>query len=164
MIFRLSCNGPPPRGGQVSPSCVQEMMANSVLADALGSDAAPEPEKKNPVEDIFAIEVADGVAALDIFSIPADETSSAPPASASAAGAKSPPGEDPPAASVAAGTAAAAKVLEDKAATPAAPATQRSAGGDNQRGRKSQAAKQLAASAALHNPLGTTRSLEHSSK
>jgi len=139
------------------------MMANSVLAAALGSDAAPSPEEKNPVEDMLVIEVADGVAALDIFSIPADETSSAPPASASATGAKTPPGEDPPASSVAAGTAAAAKVLAHKAATPAAPATQRSAGGDNQRGRKSQAAKQLAASEALHNPLGTTRRCEHGS-
>jgi len=124
----------------------------------------PKPAKTKPVTDNLVVEVDDGVAALDLPSIPADAMSSASPAPASGAGANSPPGEDPPAASVAADTTAAATALVDKAATPAAPATQRSGGGDNQRGRKSQATKQLAASASLNKPLETTRGLEHSSE
>jgi len=143
---------------------MQKMMANAGLAAAPGSAASPEPAKAKSVEDFLVVEVDDGVAALDVSSIPADATSSAPPAPASAAGANSPPGEDPPAASVDADATAAATALADKAATPAAPPIQPSGGGDNQRGRKSQAAKQLAASAALNNPLETTRGLEHSSQ
>jgi len=140
------------------------MMAFAGLAAASGLAAFPEPEKTKPVEDILFIEVEDGVAALDVFSIRSDATSSAPPLAASAARSNSPPGEDPPAASVAAYTTAAVTALADKAATPAVPATQCSRWGDNQRGRKSQAAKQLAASAALNKPLGTTRGLGHISE
>jgi len=141
---------------------MQKMMASAGLAAAPGSAASPEPERTKPEEYILVIEADDRAAALDVF--PADATSSAPPAAASAAGANSPPGEDPPAASVAADCTAAATDLADKAAKPAAPETQRNGGGDNQRGRKSQAAEQLAASAALNKPLGTTRGLEHSSE
>jgi len=139
VLFRDFRNPPQPRRGQVPPSSYAE------------DDGKCRP-----------IEVDDRVAASDFM--PADATSSAPPVAASAAGANSPPGEDPPAASVAADTTAAATAVADKAATPAAPATERSAGGYNQRGRKSQAAKQLAPSAALNKPLGTARGLEHSSE
>jgi len=140
------------------------MMATAGLAVAPGSDASPEPAKTKSVEDILVVEVDDGVAALVVSSIPADATSSAPPAPASAAGATSPLGEDPPAASVAADTTAAATALANRAATPVAPATEPSGEGDNQRGRKSQAAKQLAASEALNKSLETTRGLEHRSE
>jgi len=138
------------------------MMESAGLAAAPGSAASPEPAKTKSVEDIPVVEVEDGVAALDVSSIPADATSSAPPAPASAAGANSRPGEDPTAASVAADTTSAAKALADKAATPVAPSTLPSGGGDNQHGHKPRAAKQLAASAALNKPHVTTRGLEHS--
>jgi len=151
-----------PEAAKYRQSLKQKMMASACLAAAPGSAASLEPEKTKPVEDILVIEVDDRVAALDV--IPADATSSAPPAAASAAGANLPLGEDPPAASVAADRTAAATAPADKAATPAAPATQRNGGGDNQRGRKSRAATQLAASAALNKPLGTIRGLEHSSE
>ena len=151
-----------PEAAKYRQAVMRKMMASAGLAAAPRSAASPEPEKTKPVDDIVVIEVDDRVAALDV--IPADATSSAPPAAASAAGANSPPGEDPPAASVVADSTAATTALADKAATPAAPATQRNGRGGNQRGRKSQAAKQLAASAALNKPLGTTRGLEHSSE
>jgi len=153
-----------PEAAEYRQAVMQKMMASAGHAAAPVSAASPEPVKTKSLEDILVVEVYDGVAALDVSSIPAEATSSAPPAPASAAGASSPPGEDPPAASVAANATAAAKGLAEKAATLAAPATQPSGGGDNQRGRNSQAAKQLAASAALSKPLETTRSLEHSSE
>jgi len=140
------------------------MMFCAGLAAAPGSAASPEPAKTKSVEDILVVEVDDGVAALDVSSSPADATSSAPPAPGSAAGATSPLGEDPTAASVAADTTAAATALADKAATPVAHATQPSGGGDNHRGRKSKAEKQLAASEALNKSLETTRGLEHRSE
>jgi len=153
-----------PEAAKYRQAVMQKMMTSAGLAAAPGSDSSPEPAKTKSVEDILVVEVDEGVSALDVSSIPADATSSAPPAPASAAGANSPPGEDPPAASVAADTTAAATALADKAATPAAPATQPSGGGDIQRGRMSQAAKQLAASAALKKPLETTRGIEHSNE
>jgi len=66
-----------------------------------------------------------------------------------------PPGEDPPAVPVAADNAA-ARAVAAEAEFPAAPAARGSGGSDNQRGRKSQAAKQRAASAALNKQLDTT--------
>jgi len=158
-----------PEAANYRRAVMQKMMASAGLPEKPApptppKPTPPKPAKTKPVTDILVVEVDDGVAALDLSSSPADAMSSAPPAPASGAGANSPPGEDPPAASVAADTTAAATALIDKAATPAAPATQRSGGGDNQRGRKSQATKQLAASAALNKPLETTRGLEHSSE
>jgi len=153
-----------PEAAKYRQAGMQKMMASAGLAADSKSAASPEPAKTRSVEDILVVEVDDGVAALDVSSILADATSSAPPAPASAAGANLPPGEDPPAASVAADTTAAATALAEKAATPAAPATQPSRGGDNQRGRKFQAAKQLAAAAAVNKALETTRGLEHSSE
>jgi len=158
-----------PEAAKYRRAVMQKMMASAGLAEKPAPPAPPKPTppkpaKTKPATDILVVEVDDGVAALDVSSIPADATSSAPPAPASTAGANSPPGEDPPAASVAADTTAAATAPADKAATPAAPAKQRSGGGDNQRGRKAQAAKQLAASASLNKSLETTRGLEHSSE
>jgi len=153
-----------PKAAKYRQAVIQKMIESAGLAAAPGSAASPEPAKTKSVEDILVVEVEDGVAALDVFSIPAGATSSAPPAPASAAGANSPPGEDPQAASVAADSTAAATAMEDKAVTQAAPATQPSGGGNSQGGRMSQAAKQLAASAALNKPLETTRGLEHSSE
>jgi len=148
---------------------MQKMMASAGLAEKPAPPAPPKPTppkpaKTKPATDILVVGVDDGVAALDVSSIPADATSLAPPAPASTAGANSPPAEDPPAASEAADTTAAATAPADKAATPAAPAKQRSGGGDNQRGREAQAAEQLAASASLNKPLETTCGLEHSSE
>jgi len=158
-----------PEAAKYLRAVMQKMMASAGLAKkpALPTPpkpTPPKPAKTKPVSDIYVVEVDNGVAALDVSSISADATSSAPPAPAPTAGANSAPGEDPPAASVAADTTAAATAPADKAATPAAPAKQRSWGGDNQRGRKAQAAKQLAASASLNKPLETTRGLEHSSE
>jgi len=153
-----------PEAAKYRRAVMQKMMASAGLAADPKSAASLEPAQTKSVEDILVVEVDDGVTALDVPSIPADATSSAPPAPASAAGANSPPGEAPPAASVAADTTAAATALTDKAATPASPATQPSGAGDNQRGRKSQAEMQLAASAALNKALETTRGLEHSSE
>ena len=153
-----------PEAAKHRQAVMQKMMACAGLAAAPGSAASAGPAKTKSVEDIFDVGVHDGVAALDVSSIPADATSSAPPAPASAAGANSPPVEDPQVALVAADTIAAATALTDKAATPASPATQPSGAGDNQRGRKSQAEMQLAASAALNKALETTRGLEHSSE
>jgi len=153
-----------PEAAKHRQAVMQKMIACAGLAAAPGSAASAGPPKTKSVEDIFDVGVDDGVAALDVSSIPADATSSAPPAPASAAGANSPPGEDPQVALVAADTIAAATALTDKAATPAVPVTQRSGGGDNQRGRKSQAAKQLAASAAPNKLLETARGCDHSSE
>jgi len=143
---------------------MQKMMARAGLAEKPAPPASPKPAKTKPLTDILVVEVDDGVAALDVSSIPADPTSSAPPAPASTAKANSPSGEDPPAAPVGADATSAATAPADKAATPSAPAKQHSEGGDNQRGRKAQAAKKLAASASLNKPLETTRGLEHSGK
>jgi len=153
-----------PEAAKYRQTVMQKMMASAGLAEKPAPPAPQKPAKSKPVTDILVVEVDDGVAALDVSSIPADATSSAPPAPASTTGANSPPGEDPTAASVAANTTAAATAPADKAATPAAPAKQRSGRGDNQRGRKAQAAKQLAASASLNKPLKTIRGLEHRSK
>jgi len=153
-----------PEAAKYRRAVMQKMMASAGLAEKPAPPAPPKTAKTKPVTDILVVEVDDGVAALDVLSIPADATSSALPTPASTAAANWPPGEDPPAASVAADTTAAATAPANKAATPAAPAKQRSGGGDNQRGRKAQAAKQLAASASLNKPLETTRGLEHSSE
>jgi len=153
-----------PEAAKYRRAVMQKMMAGAGLAEKPAPPAPQKPAKTKPVTDILVVEVDDGVAALDVSSIPANATSSAPPAPASTTGANSPPGEDPPAASVAANTTAAATAPADKAATPAAPAKQHSGGGDNKRGRKAQAAKQLAASASLNKPLKTILGLEHSSK
>jgi len=132
---------------------MQKMMASTGLAEKPAPPASPKPAKTKPVTETLVVEVDDGVAALDVSSIPADATSSAPPAPASTAGANSPAGENPRAASVAADSTAAATAPADKAATPAALAKQRSGGGENKCGRKAQAAKQLAASASLNKRL-----------
>jgi len=153
-----------PEAAKYRRAVIQKMMASAGLAEKPAPPAPPKTAKTKPVTDSLVVEVDDCVAALDVLSIPADATSSAPPAPASTAGANRPPGEDPPAASVAADTTAAATAPADKAATPAAPAKQRSGGGDNQRGRRAQAAKQLDVSASLNKPLETTRGLEHSSE
>ena len=153
-----------PEAAKYRKAVMQKMMASAGLAAASGLGVSPEPAKTSPEEDMNVVELDDGVAALAVTPPPADATSSAPPAAASAAGANSPPGEDPQAASTAAGRNAAERAPADKAATSAAPATQPRGGGDNQRGRKSQAAKQRAASAALNEALQTTRGLEHSSE
>jgi len=161
-------DSPPMRNTPGAAKCrgavMQKMMASAGLAEKPAPPASPEPAKTTPVTDILVFVVDDGVAALDVSSIPADANSSAPPAPASTAGANSPSGEDPPAAPVAGHTTSAATAPADKAATPAAPAKQRSGGGENQRGRKAQAARQLAASASLNKPLKTTRGLEHSNQ
>jgi len=107
------------------------------------------------------VERDDGVADMDVTPLAADASSSAPPAARSAAGANTPPGEDPPAEPVAADTAATA-ALETETASPTALAARGNVGGYNQHGRKSQAAKQPAAFAALNEQLDTTRGLDHS--
>jgi len=153
-----------PEAAKYRRAVMQKMMASAGLAEKPAPPAPPKPAKTKPATNILVVEVDDGVDALDVSFIPADATSSAPPAPASAAGANSPPGEDPPAASVAADTTAAATAPADKAATPAAPAKQRTGRGENQRGGKAQAAKQLCGSAYFNKPLETTRGLEHSSE
>jgi len=153
-----------PEAAKYSRAVMHKMMASAGLAEKSAPPAPPKPAKTKSVTDILVVEVDDVVAALDVSFFPADATSSAPPAPASPAGANSPPGEDPPAASVAADTTAAATTSADKAAIPAAPAKHHSSGGDNQCGRMAQAAKQLAASSSLNEPLKTTRGLEHSSE
>jgi len=98
---------------------------------------------------------------MDVTTLATDASSSAPPATGAAAGAHVSPGKDPPAATVAADTAA-ARALAAEAELPGAPATRGSGGGDNQRVRESQSAKQRAASEALNKQLDTTRGLDQS--
>ena len=57
-----------------------------------------------------------------------------------------------------------AAALAAEEASPAALPARGIGGGDNQRGRQSQAAKQRAASAALNKHLNTTGGLDHSSE
>jgi len=107
--------------------------------------------------------VDDGVAAMEVTTLAADASPSAPQASGSAAGANVPPGENPPAAAVA-GDTASQTALAEEAESPAAPPARGSEGDDKQRGRKSQAAQQRAAFAALNKQRSKFRGLDQSSE
>jgi len=152
-----------PEAAQYRQAVMRKMMQAAGLAAPPAPAPTPAPPARIAVNEIHVVEVDDGVAAMEVTTLAADASSSAPPAAGSAAGANAPPGEDPPAAPVAADTAA-ATALAAEAESPAAPPARGSGGGDNQRGRKSQAAKQRAASAALNKQLDTTRGLDQSSE
>jgi len=145
----------------------QVVLRKNVRSAGLAAAPAPAPTPVPPirkaVDEINVVDVYDGVADMDVTPLAADASSSAPPAAGSAVGANAPPGEDLPAAHVAAETAG-ATALAAQAASPTAPAAGGNGGGDNQRGRKSQAAKQRAPSAALRKQLDTFRGLDHSSE
>jgi len=152
-----------PEAAKYRQAVLRKMMQSAGLAAAPAPDPTPEPTTSSAVDEINLVEVDDGVADMDVTPLAADALSSAPPAAGSAAGANAPPGEDPPAAPVAADTAV-ATVLAAEAASPAAPPARGNGGGENQRGRKSQSAKQRAASAALSKQLDTARGLDRSSE
>ena len=152
-----------PEAAQYRQAVMLKMMQAAGLAAPPAPAPTPAPPARSAAKKIHVVEVGDGVAAMEVTTLAADASSSAPPAAGSAAGANAPPGEDPPAARVAADTAA-ATALAAGAKSPAAPPARGSRGGDNQRGRKSQAAKQRAASAALSKQLDTTRGLDQSSE
>jgi len=145
-----------PEAAQYRKALMRMMMQAAGLAAPPAPAPTPAPPARIAVKEIHVVEVDDGVVAMDVTALAADASSSAPPPAGSAAGANAPPGEDPPAAPVAPVTAAATALVAE-AESPAAPPARGSAGGDNQRGRKSQAEKQRAASAALDKQLDTTR-------
>jgi len=152
-----------PEAAKCRQAVLRTMMQSAGLAAARAPAPPPEPPTSSAVDEINVVEVDDGVADMDVTPPAADASSSAPPAFGSAAGAKAPPGGDPPAAPVATDTAGTA-ALAAEAASPAAPAARGNGGGDNQRGRKSQATKQRAASAALRRQLDTSRGLDYISE
>jgi len=140
----------------------RKMMQSAELAAATAPAPTPEPPNVSAVDAIHVVKVDDGVTDMDVTPLAADASSSAPAAGASA-GANAPPGEDPPVAPVAARTAG-ATAMAAEAASPAAPPARGNGGGENQRGRQSQAAKQRASSAALNKQLDATRGLDDSSE
>jgi len=137
-----------PEAANYRKAVLLKMMQSAGLALASAPAPTPEPPTRSAVEKINVEELDDGVADMEVTPLTAHASSLAPPAAGSAAGANAPPGEDPPAAPVAADTAGAPD-LAAEASSPAAPPARGDGGGDNQRGRKSQAAKQRAACAAL---------------
>jgi len=151
-----------PEAAQYRQAVMLKMMQAAGPAAPPAPAPTPTPPARSAAQKIHVVEVGDGVAAMEVTTLAADASSSAPLAAGSAAGAHAPPGKDPPAARVAADTAA-ATALAAEAKSPAAPPARGSGGGDH-RGRKSQAAKQRAASAALNKQLDTTRGLDQNSE
>jgi len=151
-----------PEAAQYRQAVMLKMMQAAGPAAPPAPAPTPTPPARSAAQKIHVVEVGDGVAAMEVTTPAADASSSAPLAAGSAAGAHAPPGKDPPAARVAADTAA-ATALAAEAKSPAAPPARGSGGGDH-RGRKSQAAKQRAASAALNKQLDTTRGLDQNSE
>jgi len=152
-----------PEAAKYRQAVLRKMMQSAGLAAAPAPAPTQDPPTSSAADEINVVEVDDGVADMDVTPLAADASSSAPPAAGSAAGANAPPGEDPPAAPVAADTDG-ETALAAEVASPAAPPARGNGGEDNQRGRKSKAAKQRAASAALRNQLDSTRGLDHSSE
>ena len=152
-----------PEAAKYRQAAPRKMMQSAGLAAAPAPAPTPEPPKISAVDEIHVVEVDDGVTDMDVTPLAADASSSAPPAAGASAGASAPPVEDPPEAPVAANTAG-ATALAAETASPASPAARGNGGGENQRGRKSQAAKQRASSEALNKQLDTTRGLDDSSE
>jgi len=152
-----------PEASQYRQAVMREMMQAAGLAAPPATAPTPAPPARSAVKEILVVGVDDDVAAMEGTTLAADASSSAPPAAGSAAGANAPPGREPPAAPVAANTAA-ARALAAEAESPAAPPARGRGEGDNQRGRKSKAAKQRAAAAVLNKQPDTTRGFDLSSE
>jgi len=148
----------------------------TATGNATGAGEAASTAEASPVAHIAVIEVDDDDDTMDLTRCSPGIVGPATPALGSAAGVDSPPGEDPTAAPAAAALAGCSN-LAAESATPAAP-TRRGRGVANTNGgggargksvkkncgRNAQAAKRRAASAALSQPLGTTRGLNDSSQ
>jgi len=147
-----------PEAAMYRQAVLRKMMKSASMEATPAPPASSELGTANVADQIHVLEVDDGVAALDVTSTAADATSSALTDAGPAAGANAPPGREPPAAPVAGGPAA-DRAQAAEAAKRTVSNTPRNGDGGYRRGRKAQAAKQQATSAALKQQLRTTRGL-----
>jgi len=151
-----------------SPSTVNTAYQLRKSMKWAGMEAAPAPPSSSKIgtgnvsDEIHVVILTDRVASLDVISTDVDAASSAFPDAGSAAAANAPPAREPPAARVAGGPSALRALVAEAAKRTASKTLGRGEGGYRQV-RKSQAAKQQAASAALKPQLRTTRGFEQTS-